>query len=649
MYFDPQRPVDPLHLQGMGDAIAHRGPDGEGYWWRPGIGLVHRRLSIIDLAGGAQPLGNEDGSVQVVFNGEIYNYRELRAELLTRGHRFRTQSDTEVLVHLYEEDGANLVTRLRGMFAAAIWDARAGRLLLMRDRVGQKPLYYYRDHGKFVFGSELKAILAHPEIDRAIDVHAVEDYLTFGFIPAQRSIFENVKKLPPAHTLAITADARQAEPRRYWSYPIIATVSRSLDDWKCAVTAKIAETVRAHLIADVPVGAFLSGGIDSSVIVSEASAAGNSALQTFSIGFEQNLGELPFARQTAQRFNCLHHEEIVTADLEADLDALVHFFDEPFADSSAIPTMRVSRLARQHVKVALSGDGGDEAFGGYRRYVHDLRESKLREWLPLWVRRGFAAPLARVWPRTDWLPRALRAKNFLTNLSLPAAEAYANTMSVCRPNWRRRLMTQRVRASLNGYRPETVIASNYKAADKPDWLAHMINADINVVLPDDFLTKVDRASMSCGLEVRPPLVDHEFLELTAQIPSDLKVRDGTGKWIFKEAYRQSLPSAVCQRAKQGFEMPTDNWLRGPLRELFESLALNPHARASAMIDPAAVRGLYRSHLRGLGNNGQALWSILVLAKWCDRYLQLPPPESFRGTAKKTSASSVLARQNQCCG
>ena len=408
LYTESDHPIDHRQLRQMAGAIAQRGPDTEGYWQAPGIGLAHRRLSIIDLAGGDQPLGNEDGSVQVVFNGEIYNYRELREELLAKGHQFRTRSDTEVLVHLYEEVGAELVNRLRGMFAFALWDANKRQLLLAHDRVGQKPLYVYRDRERLLFASELKAILAIADIDRTIDVAALEDYLTFGFIPGGRSIFHGIEKLPPAHVLTVSPDALGASARRYWTYPTSAPITRSVADWCEAIEAKINETVRLHLIADVPVGAFLSGGIDSSVVVATASTMVSQPLKTFSIGFGSTTDELPYARQVAERFGCEHHEEMVAADAAADLDDLVRYYDEPFADSSAIPTMRVSRLARQHVKVVLSGDGGDEAFGGYQRYVHDLREARLRQRLPAWFRKQVAGPLGRAWPKADWLPRVLR-------------------------------------------------------------------------------------------------------------------------------------------------------------------------------------------------------------------------------------------------
>jgi asparagine synthase (glutamine-hydrolysing) len=618
---DSTRGVPDNACQRMGDALAHRGPDASGVYLDKGVGLAHRRLSIIDLAGGNQPLGNEDGSIHVIFNGEIYNYLDLRRDLEAKGHRFATHSDTEVLVHLYEELGPDLVQKLRGMFAFALWDSRRRQLLLARDRIGLKPLYIYRDHEKLLFGSEIKAILAYPGVDRSIDHEALEDYLAFGFIPAPRSIFRRIEKLPSGHLLVTTNDTLNHSPRRYWSYRPQTESSRSVSDWTEAIEAKIDETVRLHRIADVPVGAFLSGGLDSSVAVAVLSGISGDPVQTFSIGFrEGGFSELPYAREVARRFGCRHTEEVVTADAAADLDDLVRFFDEPFADSSAIPTMRLSRLAQRHVKVVLSGDGGDEAFGGYRRYIHDLRESQLRSHLPMWARRGVLAPLAKLWPKADWLPRPLRAKTLLTNIAATAADAYANTVSLARMPWRRLLLNGDIRADLNGHSPENLIARAFRTAPEGDALAGMIAADINVLLPDDFLTKVDRSSMSCGLEVRPPLVDHELLELASQIPSELKVRGGEGKWIFQQTYRSRLPAAVCDRPKQGFEIPVDEWLRGPLRETFEENVLSPRSPVASLVDQQTVTRLYRSHLGRTGRHGATLWALMVLGRWAARYL-----------------------------
>jgi asparagine synthase (glutamine-hydrolysing) len=632
LYADRSRPVDPLVLQAMGRSIAHRGPDAEGSFHEAGIGLVHRRLSIIDLAGGDQPIGNEDESIQVVFNGEIYNYVELRRELELQGHRFRTNSDTEVLVHLYEEVGERLVERLRGMFAFAIWDRRQRQLLLARDRVGIKPLYTYRDAEKLLFGSELKAILAHPDVERTLNPGALEDFLAFGVVPGPTSIFQRIEKLPPGHLLKVSADQSNRSPTRYWQLRVEADERLTADDWQEAIRAKIDETVRLHLVADVPVGAFLSGGIDSSVMVAATSGRTAGQLQTFSMGFaDESVSELPFAREVAQRFGTKHTEEIVTPHAVSLIDDLTKYFDEPFADSSAIPTFLVSRLASRSVKVVISGDGGDEAFGGYARYAHDLKEALVRRWLPGWFRRFALAPLAGVWPKADWLPRPLRARTLLTNLSLEPASAYANTLSVCRPPLRRRLLAPDVAKRLNGHDPERLIEAGFRgAADDP--LAGMIAADVDMLLPDDFLVKVDRASMANGLEVRPPLLDHELLELSARIPSRWKVRHGETKWIFKKAYETQLPEGLTRRRKQGFEIPIDGWLRGPLRDMFEGAVLQPGSNLNPLINQAVVRELYRAHLSGMGRHGSTLWSLLVLARWADRYLgsRLPVPAGVSG-------------------
>jgi asparagine synthase (glutamine-hydrolysing) len=623
LYADPTRPADRGVLKAMGDAIAHRGPDAEGFWAEPGVGLVHRRLSIIDLAGGDQPIGNEDGSVQVVFNGEIYNFQELRAGLEARGHRFRTRSDTEVLVHLYEEHGDDLVTRLRGMFAFALWDRPRRRLLLARDRLGIKPLYYYRDAQRLVFGSELKAILAHPGVPREVDLPALEDYLAFGVVPAPRAIFRGTAKLPPAHVLAARA-GEAGPPRRYWQLRLEPDETRAPQEWLEAIRAKVEEASRCHLVADVPVGAFLSGGLDSSVVVASCAGATRGPLQTFSIGFaEESFSELPYARAVARQFGTRHVEEVVTSDAVSLLDELTHYYDEPFADSSAVPTFLVSRLASRSVKVVLSGDGGDEAFGGYSRYVHDLREAALRRRLPAWFRRALG-PVGRLWPKADWLPRPLRAKTLLTNLSLDPGSAYANTLELCRQPLRRRLLAPGLAGRLNGHEPERLIRDSHALAPADDALGGMLAADVAVVLPDDFLVKVDRASMAHGLEVRPPLLDHELMELAARIPSRYKVRGGETKWALKEAYRDRLPPEAVRRPKHGFEIPVDAWLRGPLRGVFEPAVLGAGAPVRDLIDQGVARKLYRAHLSGVGRHGGVLWTLLVLARWADRYLATSP-------------------------
>ncbi len=615
LYADPGRTVSAELLTEMGNAIAHRGPDGEGTFRSAAVGLVHRRLSIIDLEGGRQPLSNEDESIHVVFNGEIYNYQDLRRQLETRGHTFRTNSDTEVLVHLYEDYGLDLCTHLRGMFAFAIWDARRRELMLARDHLGQKPLYVYRDREKLLFGSELKAILAHPDVDRSIDPLAVEDFLTFGFIPGQHTIFRCVAKLPAAHRLRVSHTEFHASPKRYWNLSFSQEEKLSAEDWKERMDAALKDSVKAHMIADVPVGAFLSGGLDSSSIVAMMSELRSDPVQTFSIGFqEEQFSELPFAREVAQHFGCHHTEEVVTPDAVRDLDDLVFLYDEPFADASALPTMAVSRLAARHVKVALSGDGGDELFGGYARYSHDLKEAAVRELIPSIIRSAVLKPLAAVWPKADWLPRPLRLQTALQNLSSSPAAAYANTVSFCRRALRDQLLTPEFRKHLIGYHPEQHIIQPFQNSHR-DALSGMLGADISVLLPDDFLTKVDRASMGFGLEVRPPFIDWKLMELAASMPSDFKIHNGSKKWILKEIFEPRLPKDLVHRRKQGFELPIDLWLRGPLRDQVETHVLSSKGQMSQYFHLPALRRIFDAHCRGTGRHGQLLWSLLIFARW----------------------------------
>lgn len=620
--FAADQAVDEEVLMAMGRAISHRGPDAQGIWSDGGIGLVHRRLSIIDLEGGDQPIGNEDGSIQVVFNGEIYNYRTLRRDLESRGHVFRTSSDTEVLVHLYEENGPALVNHLRGMFAFAIWDNERKRLLLARDRLGIKPLYVYRGGDAVVFGSELKAILAWPGLRRELDPIALEDYLAFGVVPGSRSIFRGVEKLPAAHVLEVGHGRLQSDARRYWRLHLDPDSSLSVESWTESVKAKIDEVVKLHLIADVPVGALLSGGIDSSLLVAECARHASGPLRTFSIGFrERAFDELPYARDVARRYGTEHIDEVVTPDAVSLIDELTHHFDEPFADASAVPSYLVARLASQSVKVVISGDGGDEAFGGYARYAHDLAEARLRGRIPHWFRHGALGPLAAIWPKADWLPRPLRAKTRLTNLALDPEFAYANTMMLCRDPLRRKLLASRLAAEVDGHDPSWLIRREYRDASRGDALGGMIGADTAVILPDDFLVKVDRSSMAHGLEVRPPLLDHELVELTARMPSDLKVRRGQTKWLLRACFRGELPDSILDRPKQGFEVPLDLWLRGPLRDMFEDVVLGADSTVADLLDIRVVRALARAHCQGIGRHGPILWSVLMLARWSERYLR----------------------------
>jgi asparagine synthase (glutamine-hydrolysing) len=620
VYAESGRCVDPGVLKRMADSIAHRGPDADGFHIDRNVGLAHRRLSIIDLEGGDQPIGNEDGTIQVVFNGEIYNFRELRSELQSKGHQFRTCSDTEVIVHLYEELGDRCVEKLRGMFAIALWDARKQRLLLARDRVGIKPLFVSVNEKRIVFGSELKPLLAHGDVERQIDPAAIDEYLNYGVIPGNRCIFKGVEKLLPGHVLTVDTGKWQIERRRYWQLNFEADETLSVEDWQAAILAKLDETVRLHLLADVPVGSFLSGGIDSSIVTGLASRALSTPIQTFSMGFRESaFNELPAAREIAEHFGTEHTEQTVSADAVSLLPKLAQFYDEPFADSSAVPTFLVSQIASQHVKVVLSGDGGDEALGGYSRYAHDLKEASIRRLIPRWMQRPLLSTLATAWPKADWLPRPLRLKTFLTNMSLPAGEAYANTLSLCRLPLRHQLLNADLRRSIGNHDPSRVAASGFGNGGT-DPLNGMIAADMATLLPDDYLVKVDRASMANGLEVRPPMLDHEFLELCARVPARLKINGGETKWLLRQTARSLVPASIIDRPKQGFEIPVDQWFRGPLGEIFRDTVLASGSSLAGIVHQPTAEQMLDRHCRGTGRHGSTLWSLLTLATWADQYL-----------------------------
>ena len=620
VYRDAARQPSHGLLASMSRSIAHRGPDSEGLLAKPGFGFSHRRLSIIDLGGGDQPVFNEDGSIGVIYNGEIYNYKALMADLRARGHQFKTVSDTEVLVHLYEEYGLEMVNKLRGMFAFALWDGRERRMVVARDRLGIKPVYFHMSGEKFVFGSEIQAVLADESIAPEIDPQALESYLALGMVPGPMSIFSNIEKLPPGHIAVLDTSTWSFSQRRYWQLERNVVTGRSEADWIEAIAEKLDEAVQLHLVSDVPVGAFLSGGVDSSLIVMTASRLLGEPMHTFSIGIEEGgETELPYARAVSDAAGSRHTEELVT--LERALEEAVSVagsFDEPFADTSAVPTLLVSRLARSAVKVVLSGDGGDEGFAGYDRYAHDLWEDSLRSALPSAARR-VCALLGQIWPRADYLPRVLRAKTLLENLGLPADQAYANTVTTARQPWRRRLLRPEWVESLADYAPTGAVSAAYRAgADGA--LEGMLSADVEVILPDRFLTKVDRASMSVSLEVRPPLLDHELLELAASIPPDLLLQNREPKVMLKKVARKSVPVAALDRPKRGFHLPTNEWFRGALGDRYLAEVVEGNGAVNEWISPEYAATLLREHRSRRANHGELLWTVLTLALWSQRQL-----------------------------
>ncbi|HKT48011.1 MAG TPA: XrtA/PEP-CTERM system amidotransferase [Candidatus Acidoferrales bacterium] len=609
--FQDRRTVPEDLVRRMSDTIVHRGPDDEGIYVGEGIGLGFRRLSIIDLSGGHQPIANEDGSIWVMLNGEIYNYPELRKDLISRGHHFRTRSDTESIVHLYEEYGEDCFRRLRGMFAIALWDSRGRKLLLARDRVGKKPLFYAADPKRILFGSELKALLAADGIPRGIDQQALADYFSFGYVPAPKTIYSAVKKVLPGHYLAVTE--QQVRDVSYWDLSFGAVENRSEEEWCELLRGSICEATRVRLMSDVPLGAFLSGGVDSSSIVATMTRLMSRPVTTCSIGFEdKEYNETGFARQIADQFHSEHHEEIVRPSALDVLDKLVWHYDEPFADSSAIPTYYVSKVARQHVTVALGGDGGDEGFAGYRRYMLDYFENRLRRFVPPQIRSSVFGPLGKWYPGLAWAPRVFRGKATFQSLSRTPLEGYFNSISYFRPDEKQQLFTADFRRSLGQYDSLEVLQQYYDRAGTTDLLSRIQYVDIKTYLTDDILAKVDRASMAVSLEVRAPLLDHQLLELAARIPSSLKLRGRTGKYIFKKAMASELPDGILNRKKMGFAIPLARWFREELRDLTQSILFDS---ADGILNPAFLNKIWEQHQRGQYDRSQHLWAVLMFRKW----------------------------------
>jgi asparagine synthase (glutamine-hydrolysing) len=613
--FDTQdrREIDRVLLARMNETQHHRGPDEFGVHAEPGLGLGHRRLSIIDLATGQQPLWNEDHSVVIVYNGEIYNYRELIPELTSLGHRFRTRSDTEVIVHAWEAWGEACVERLRGMFAFALWDRHRSTLFLARDRLGVKPLHYaFLSNGELAFGSELKSLLVHPSFRRDIDPCAVDEYFALGYIPDPRTIFAVAKKLPPAHTLAIVRGERVPEPRRYWDPRF--TIDRKItpEDAVAELRARLDESVRLRLISEVPLGAFLSGGVDSSAVVASMAAASNEPVNTCSIAFaDPAFDESRYARQVAERYATHHFVDRVESEDFGLVDDLALLYDEPYADSSAIPTYRVCQLARRHVTVALSGDGGDESFGGYRRYRLHMAEERMRRIVPLRLRRPMFGLLGQVYPKADWAPRYLRAKSTFEALGRNSVEAYFHGMSIFRDGMRRALFTSAFKAQLSGYNAIEVFRRHALSAQTDDPLTLVQYLDLKTYLVGDINTKVDRASMAHSLEVREPLMDHKLVEWLASLPSSLKVRGQEGKWLLKKAMEPRLPREVLYRPKMGFAVPLARWFRGPLRERVENALSGDRLLATGMFNASYLRSLLDSHASGARDYSAPIWTLLM--------------------------------------
>ncbi|CAI08537.1 XrtA/PEP-CTERM system amidotransferase [Aromatoleum aromaticum] len=597
----------------MNDVQVHRGPDEGGYHFEPGIALAHRRLSIIDLSTGQQPLFNEDGSVAVVFNGEIYNFQELVPELEALGHAFHTRSDTEVIVHAWEAWGEDCVQRFRGMFAFALWDRNRETLFLARDRLAVKPLFYaLLPDGTFAFGSELKVLMQHPLLDRRIDAHAVEEYFALGYVAEPRTIFAGAKKLGAAETLCVRRGQPVPQPRCYWDVHFMLDNPLSLAEASAELTARLRESVRLRMIAEVPLGAFLSGGVDSSAVVATMAGLSDEPVHTCSIAFDDPaFNESDFAQKVADRYRTNHYVETVKSDDFDLIDTLAGLYDEPYADSSAIPTWRVCQLARKRVTVALSGDGGDESFGGYRRYRLHLMEERMRGALPLGVRQPMFGLLGRLYPKADWAPRMFRAKTTFQALARDSLQAYFHSVSILRDAMRRQLFSNRFRSELAGYNAIEVFRRHAATAHTDDALALIQYVDLKTYLVGDINTKVDRASMAHSLEVREPLMDHKLVEWLATLPSGLKVKGQEGKYLFKKAMEPLLPNDVLYRPKMGFSVPLSRWFRGPLRERVRQTVLGETLAATGIFNPDYLRHLVDAHQSGARDYSSPLWSLMM--------------------------------------
>lgn len=612
--------------------LAHRGPDGEGFYERSGISLGHRRLSVIDVALGAQPLCNEDGSIWVVFNGEIYNFQELRGRLRQAGHHFKTHSDTEVLVHLYEDQGDELVHSLRGMFALAIWDARQRRLLLARDRLGVKPLVYRHDEDGIRFGSELKALLADPSFPKEVDPRSLEDYLSLQYVPAPRTIFAAARKLPPGHRAVYEKGRLTLE--RYWSPPFDDEVRMSESEAIERVRSTLTEATKRRLISDVPVGAFLSGGIDSTVVVGLMREGARGRIKTFSIGFEEpSFDERAHARQAAEHLGTDHEDQVVRPDAAHLLPTLAWLYDEPFADSSAIPTYYVARLSRAKVTVALTGDGGDEMFAGYLRY-RAVWWGERFDRLPRWLRLALTP---------DWwskLPASVeqrsarrRLKRLMMMLREQPEDRYLEWVSIHGRKLREELRSLPLSRSLEGYRTGDWFRAQYDQSPARDFVTRTTWVDLMSYLPGDILTKVDLASMAHGLECRGPFLDQEVVELAGKMPLHWKMRAGTGKWIIKKAFPELLPEPLRRRPKMGFGAPIDRWLREDLRPMVGDLLLSSSFADRGWCDLDTVKRMIDDHWSKRWDHSSRLWSLLMLEWWARTYL-----DEGASTAREISAA-----------
>lgn len=615
-HLETAKPVDPARVRTMTDSMVHRGPDGSGVWTAPGVGLGHRRLSIIDLSGGAQPMLTDDEAIAVTFNGEIYNFAAVRAELEARGHVFHTHSDTEVILHGWRQWGEDCVQRFDGMFAFALFDRRTQALWLVRDRLGVKPLHYMAlADGSIAFASELKGLLANPLVRRQADVTAVEDYLALGYVPDDACLIAGVKKLGAGEALLLVRGKPMPEPKRYWDISFADRTRAKPAALEEEITDLMRKAVRSRMVADVPLGAFLSGGVDSSSVVALMAEASPQAVRTCTIGFDvQRLDETEYAGRVARRFATDHRTRIVSADDFGLMDTLAHHFDEPFADASALPTYRVCELAREEVTVALSGDGADEAFAGYRRHKFQHAEERLRSLIPAAIRGPVLGGLGRIYPKADWAPQMLRAKSTLLALAQDGAEGYAASVGVTPRAMRAKLFTHGATKALQGHRAEDRYIKTMHNAPARDPLDRAQYADMKIWLPGDILTKTDRMSMAVSLEAREPLLDHRLMEFAGRLPVNMRLRGQTGKYLMKKAMEAYLPPDILYRQKMGFVTPISAWFRGPLADEAAAIAGSSTLARTGWFDAKVIAKVAADHKAGLADHGRLLWQLVMLDK-----------------------------------
>ena len=615
--------VDRQVLERMNQSQFHRGPDEGELYTESGMGMGHRRLSIIDVSSGQQPLFNEDRSVVVVFNGEIYNFQELARELAGCGHQFRTHSDTEVIVHAWEQWGERCVERFRGMFSFGLWDRNQQVLFLARDRLGIKPLYYaVMDDGMLLYASELKALMGYPGFRREMDPHAIEEYFAYGYVPEPKTIFRHALKLEPGHTLIFRAGQGLPEPKQYWDIPFVPQGPISEEDAQQELVVRLREAVNIHMISEVPLGAFLSGGVDSSAVVAMmAGLEKEDPVTTCSISFgDPAFNESQYARKVADRYHTRHNVEQVDKDDFDLIGKLAAHYDEPFADSSAMPTYRVCELARKHVTVVLSGDGGDENLAGYRRYRWHLYEEGLRSILPLGLRKPVFGLLGNIYPKADWAPKVLRAKSTFEALARDSVEGYFHSVSIMGDKMRERLFSPAFRRELQGYEAVQVLRRHAQNCPTDDPLSRVQYLDMKTYLVGDILTKVDRASMAHALEVRVPLLDHELVEWISGLPVSLKLRGHDGKYIFKKAMEPYLSDDILYRNKMGFSVPLASWFRGPLRQRVQEALLGKTLAETGIFNMDFLREMVEQHQSGRRDYSASIWTLLMFESFLSTVL-----------------------------